>query len=149
MQKLVNFLEKNVQWVALGLAVVVSAVGTVVMNRLKSGQHGDTICAVVGEKRQFAPGVLTRPMNSKAMPDVQEAADAVVRSANRSLVLVSGGSRAGDEAMLDKARQSMQAGATGLIFGRNVWQRQHTESLKLAARLRSVLEQFPSTLRAP
>jgi spore germination cell wall hydrolase CwlJ-like protein len=37
-------------------------VGTVVMNRLKSGKHGDTICEVVGAPRQFAPGVLTRPM---------------------------------------------------------------------------------------
>ncbi|MGB3539415.1 MAG: cell wall hydrolase [Mesorhizobium sp.] len=55
------------------------AVGTVVMNRLRSGQHGDTICAVVGEKRQFAPGVLSRPMNSKALPDVMAAADAVLK----------------------------------------------------------------------
>ena len=55
------------------------AVGTVVMNRLRSGQHGDTICAVVGEPRQFAPGVLSRPMNSRAMPDVQEAAQAVLK----------------------------------------------------------------------
>jgi len=31
--------------------------------------------------------------------------------------------------MLDKARQAMEAGATGLIFGRNVWQRGHSESL--------------------
>jgi class I fructose-bisphosphate aldolase len=35
----------------------------------------------------------------------QQAIDAVVRSAKRTLVLVSGGERAGDEAMLDKARQ--------------------------------------------
>lgn len=55
------------------------AVGTVVMNRLRSGKHGDTICSVVGEKRQFAPGVLSRPMNSKALPDVMEAADAVLK----------------------------------------------------------------------
>jgi hypothetical protein len=55
------------------------AVGTVVMNRLRSGQHGDTICAVVGEKRQFAPGVLSRQMNSKALPDVMAAADAVLK----------------------------------------------------------------------
>jgi spore germination cell wall hydrolase CwlJ-like protein len=55
------------------------AVGTVVMNRLKSGRHGDTICGVVGEKGQFAPGVMTRRMNSKAMPDVQEAAEAVLK----------------------------------------------------------------------
>ncbi|MGX8010328.1 cell wall hydrolase [Mesorhizobium sp. ORM8.1] len=55
------------------------AVGTVVMNRLRSGQHGNTICEVVGEQGQFAPGVLTRPMNSRALPDVEEAADAVLR----------------------------------------------------------------------
>ena len=64
----------------------------------------------------------------------QEAIDAVVRSANRTLLLVSGGERAGDEAMLDKARQSMEAGATGLIFGRNVWQREHDESLRFVTR---------------
>ncbi|KQZ31326.1 hypothetical protein ASD50_15890 [Mesorhizobium sp. Root552] len=54
-------------------------VGTVVMNRLKSGRHGSSICSVVGEPRQFAPGVMTRRMNSKAMPDVVAAADAVLK----------------------------------------------------------------------
>ena len=60
------------------------AVGTVVMNRLRSGQHGSTICEVVGEKGQFAPGVLTRPMNSRALPDVEEAADAVLRGERKA-----------------------------------------------------------------
>lgn len=55
------------------------AVGTVVMNRLASGSYPDTICGVVGQKNQFAPGVLTRKMNSKALPDVQAAADAVLK----------------------------------------------------------------------
>ena len=55
------------------------AVGTVVMNRLRSGEHGSTICEVVGEPGQFAPGVMTRPMNSRALPDVEEAADAVLK----------------------------------------------------------------------
>jgi class I fructose-bisphosphate aldolase len=74
----------------------------------------------------------------------QQAIGAVVRSANRSLLLVSGGERAGDAAMLDKARQSMEAGATGLIFGRNVWQREHDESLRFAAQLRDILDKYPS-----
>ena len=74
----------------------------------------------------------------------QEAIDAVVRSANRTMVLVSGGARADDEAMLEKARQSMAAGATGLIFGRNVWQRDHDESMKFVARLREVLAKYDS-----
>jgi spore germination cell wall hydrolase CwlJ-like protein len=55
------------------------AVGTVVMNRLDSGKYADTVCGVVGQKNQFAPGVLSRKMNSKALPDVQAAAEAVLK----------------------------------------------------------------------
>jgi fructose-bisphosphate aldolase, class I len=91
------------------------------------------------------------PEKQSGVPDAyvgeftsQQAIDAVVRSANRTLLLVSGGERAGDEAMLDKARQSMEAGATGLIFGRNVWQRDHDESLRFVARLRGILAKYPS-----
>jgi len=75
----------------------------------------------------------------------QQAIDTVVRSANRTLVLVSGGSKAGDDAMLEKARQSMEAGATGLIFGRNVWQRDHDSSLRFVDRLKEVLAKHPTT----
>lgn len=55
------------------------AVGTVVMNRVHSSHYPNTICAVVGQKNQFAPGVLTRPMNIAIMPDIAAAADAVLR----------------------------------------------------------------------
>ncbi len=74
----------------------------------------------------------------------QQAINSVVRSAGRTLLLVSGGERAGDEAMLEKTRQSMEAGATGLIFGRNVWQREHDEALRFVARLRDILAKYPS-----
>ena len=46
--------------------------------------------------------------------------------------------------MLDKARESMEAGATGLIFGRNVWQRPRAESLRFAAALNEILAKYPS-----
>ncbi|WP_274630453.1 cell wall hydrolase [Arvimicrobium flavum] len=55
------------------------AVGSVVMNRKDTGKWGDDICEVVGAKRQFAPGVLSRPMKSEALPDVMAAADAVLK----------------------------------------------------------------------
>jgi len=90
------------------------------------------------EKQSGVPDAYTSGFST------QQAIDAVVRSANRSLLLVSGGERAGDEAMLDKARQSMEAGATGLIFGRNVWQREHDESLRFAARLKEILAKYPA-----
>jgi class I fructose-bisphosphate aldolase len=59
-------------------------------------------------------------------------------------VLVSGGAKAGDEAMLEKARQSMEAGGTGLIFGRNVWQRDYDESLRFVDRLKEILAKYPT-----
>ncbi|MEU7788947.1 fructose-bisphosphate aldolase [Amycolatopsis sp. NPDC049159] len=75
----------------------------------------------------------------------QQAIDAVVRSAGRTLLLVSGGGKAGDDAMLEKARESMEAGATGLIFGRNVWQRDHDESLRFVSALREILAKYSSS----
>ncbi len=38
------------------------AVGTVVMNRMESGNYPKSVCGVVGQKNQFAPGVLSKPM---------------------------------------------------------------------------------------
>ncbi|MGQ4274443.1 cell wall hydrolase [Terrihabitans sp. B22-R8] len=38
------------------------AVGTVVMNRAESGRFSKDVCTVVGQPRQFAPGVLSKPM---------------------------------------------------------------------------------------
>jgi spore germination cell wall hydrolase CwlJ-like protein len=55
------------------------AVGTVVMNRVKSPNYPNTVCGVVGQKNQFAPGVMSRAMNSRALPDVQAAASSVLR----------------------------------------------------------------------
>lgn len=54
------------------------AVGTVVMNRVDSPKYPDTICGVVGQKRQFAAGVLRRKMNPRDLPKVEQAADAVL-----------------------------------------------------------------------
>ncbi len=38
------------------------AVGTVVMNRVASDKYPNNVCAVVGQKNQFAPGTLSRSM---------------------------------------------------------------------------------------
>lgn len=69
----------------------------------------------------------------------QDAISAVVRSANRSMVLISGGEKAGEDVMFQRAREARAAGATGFIFGRNVWQRNHDDSLRFVAQLREIL----------
>jgi spore germination cell wall hydrolase CwlJ-like protein len=54
------------------------AVGTVVMNRLENAIFPGGICAVVGQPGQFAPGVLTKPMQEKDLQKVADATDAVL-----------------------------------------------------------------------
>ncbi|PZN92441.1 MAG: cell wall hydrolase [Hyphomicrobiales bacterium] len=53
-------------------------VGTVVMNRVESPRYPDTICSVVGAPRQFAPGVLTRPLVARDLPKAEAAAEAIL-----------------------------------------------------------------------
>ena len=74
--------------------------------------------------------------------DYGEGARRVVESAGRCMVLFSGGSKLSDEDLLDKARTAMGAGATGLIFGRNMWQRPYDEALEVTTRVMDVLREF-------
>jgi spore germination cell wall hydrolase CwlJ-like protein len=55
------------------------AVGTVIMNRLTSEAYPSTICGIVGQEKQFAPGVLTREVKAEAHPELDEAVDAIIR----------------------------------------------------------------------
>jgi class I fructose-bisphosphate aldolase len=74
----------------------------------------------------------------------EQGAERVVKSAGRVPVLVSGGSKLGDDDLLAKARLSMEAGAVGLIFGRNMWQRPFVEALAATERVqKEVLAHFP------
>lgn len=55
------------------------AVGNVVMNRVHSGQFPNTVCGVVTQKNQFAPGIMSRKMSPRDLPQVREAAVSVLR----------------------------------------------------------------------
>ena len=68
----------------------------------------------------------------------------VVRAAGRTMVLVSGGSKISDADLMEKARIAMDAGATGLIFSRNVWQRPHDEALRISKEIRTPMLQYPA-----
>jgi len=69
---------------------------------------------------------------------------AVVRSSNRSLVVLSGGELTEERDMLGRASLAMDAGATGLIFGRNIWGRERSEALRFVETLRELLAEYPS-----
>jgi len=76
--------------------------------------------------------------------DYAEGARIVTAQAQRCLVLFSGGSKISDDDVLHKARTAMESGATGLIFGRNMWQRPYDEALEMTARVKEVLKDFPA-----
>ncbi|WP_370875538.1 cell wall hydrolase [Methylobacterium amylolyticum] len=54
------------------------AVGTVVLNRLHAAIFPGSICEVVGQRGQFAAGVLTKPMQAKDLDTVADVADALL-----------------------------------------------------------------------
>lgn len=66
----------------------------------------------------------------------------VVKSAGRALVLVSGGQKISDTELLKKVRLSMEAGATGIIFGRNMWQRPRNDALAVTRELHAILRDY-------
>ena len=68
----------------------------------------------------------------------------VVESAGRSMVLFSGGSKVSDEDLLHKAELAMENGSTGLIFGRNMWQRPLEEALEMTERIKKIMVRFPA-----
>lgn len=71
-----------------------------------------------------------------------EALRQVIRSAGRTLVIFAGGERGAPDEMMAKARDCMEAGATGLIFGRNVWQRPRAEALAVTEDIHNLLKDF-------
>ena len=86
------------------------------------------------EKEKDAPA----PYNEMEV-DEAEAIRQCVESAGRSLVVLSGGSRVDDETVLTHCREIMQAGGSGVIFGRNVWQREWSEALEIIGQIKETL----------
>jgi class I fructose-bisphosphate aldolase len=68
----------------------------------------------------------------------------VVRSAGKVLVLFSGGARQDDDdAVLKKIDLYMSCGATGVMFGRNMWLRPFDSALSLTRRAHGILARYP------
>ncbi len=86
-----------------------------------------TFPKIKAEKQSLHP----KPYDTLTLPP-EEAMRKVVASAGKTLVLLSGGSKAGDTTLLDTVRTALKAGVTGFIFGRNLWQRKFPDAIKMA-----------------
>jgi class I fructose-bisphosphate aldolase len=69
----------------------------------------------------------------------EDAIRQVVESAGRALVVLSGGSKVDDGKLLQQTRMIMEAGGSGVIFGRNVWQREWNEALRIIEQIKETL----------
>jgi class I fructose-bisphosphate aldolase len=69
----------------------------------------------------------------------EEAIGHAVQSAGRALVVLSGGSKIDDEKLLEQTRMILEAGGSGVIFGRNVWQREWGEALRIVEQIKKTL----------
>jgi class I fructose-bisphosphate aldolase len=94
------------------------------------------------EKDKDAPA----PYNEMEV-DEAEAIHQCVESAGRSLVVLSGGSKVDDDTVLRNCREIMEAGGSGVIFGRNVWQREWNDALEIIAQIKETL--LSSVRRTP
>lgn len=86
------------------------------------------------EKAKESP----KPYNTLRLSE-EQAVRKVVQSAGKAFAIFAGGARMSDDELLRKTRMIMDAGATGLVFGRNIWQRPLKEALKLSEQLRQIL----------
>jgi fructose-bisphosphate aldolase, class I len=69
----------------------------------------------------------------------EEMVQHVVASAGRSLVVLSGGSKIDDDKLLAQTRYIMEAGGSGVIYGRNVWQREWSEALDIIEQIKEIM----------
>jgi fructose-bisphosphate aldolase, class I len=84
---------------------------------------------------------MPKPYNTLQLSDV-DGLRKVVKSAGRTLVLVSGGSKMGDDATIHKAQIALEAGCVGLIFGRNMWQRKWDDAVTMSTRMHELMKKY-------
>jgi class I fructose-bisphosphate aldolase len=74
--------------------------------------------------------------------NAKEALEKVIRSAGKTMALISGGEEIGDDELLEKVKISLEAGATGMVFGRNLWQRPFKKALEVTERIKILMAEF-------
>ena len=54
-------------------------------------------------------------------------------------MILSGGSKVDDDTLLEHVRMIMEAGGSGVIFGRNVWQREWNQARSIIGQIKESL----------
>jgi len=81
-------------------------------------------------------------------PTKREMLERVVAAAGRTLTLMSGGSKRTDAELFDDVKAALEAGVTGFIFGRNMWQRRFGEALEVAGKITKMTQDVSRPIAA-
>jgi len=71
---------------------------------------------------------------------LEDAIRQIIASACGIPVIFAGGSFVTDKDLLQKAEVCIKAGASGLIFGRNIWQRPLKDAVEMTGRIREIIK---------
>ncbi|HOJ44070.1 MAG TPA: hypothetical protein PK800_08095, partial [Syntrophorhabdaceae bacterium] len=74
---------------------------------------------------------------------LEDAVKRVVAAACGVPVIFAGGGMISDEELLEKVRICLKSGASGLIFGRNIWQRPLDKALELTDKIKHIIKELP------
>lgn len=83
---------------------------------------------------------LQRAPYDKLELSYEERVSKVVKTAGKCMVLFSGGGKTSDEEVIRRAKVCIEQGATGLIFGRNLWQREWDDALAMTKKLKDMMK---------
>ncbi len=109
--------------------------------RVAAEMGADVIKINIPREHSDADAASPAPYNT-LVEERRQMLSRIIRSAGRSLVIFAGGSKLADEELLGRIDDCMAAGATGFIFGRNMWQRPLDQGLAMSARVHQVLERY-------
>lgn len=153
----IQFREMREEADSLGIPVIMWAYprGSAVKEKggrdsLYQVSYGARVAAEVGAdvvKINFPKGGPSKgapkPYDEMTLEGV-DAARHAISYCPRTPVLISGGEKENDDAIIEKARQGFEAGAKGLIFGRNMFQRPFDQAIALCERLHELAGKFGS-----
>ena len=77
---------------------------------------------------------------------MEEALSQMLKSAGKTMVIMSGGSRVSDELLLGRVDVSLRVGVTGFIFGRNIWQRPNSDAMAVIAQIKKRMQTYAKEL---
>ncbi len=100
-----------------------------------------------GDKLEKYKAFLEKKEETKPYLELENASDEermriVVGSAGKCYVIVSGGGKVSDTDLVERTEFCLKAGVTGIVYGRNMWQRPYKEALEMTRKVKEMMLKY-------